>query len=80
MCTDLERVPLLSSQLSVGAWGGQVLLAEFLSHHSVAKWIKLSGKLLGEEIRGIEHSRLCIVKLGLRREKAHWDTIERPYG
>ena len=46
----------------------------------VAKWIKLSGKLLGEEIRGIEHSRLCIVKLGLRREKAHWDTIERPYG
>ena len=51
-----------------------------LSNLSVAEWIKCSGKLPGEEVRKIEQSRLRIVKLGLRREKAHGDTIERPYG
>ena len=80
MCAELERVSLLSCQLSVGARGSRVLLANFLSHHGVAEWIKWSGKLPGEEIRGVERSRLRIVKLGLWREKAHGDTIERPNG
>ena len=47
---------------------------------SVAELIKWSGKLPGEEVRGVERSRLRIVKLGLLREKAHRDTIKRPYG
>ena len=53
---------------------------EFLVASQSVEWIKCSGKLPGEEVRGIERSRLRIVKLGLRREKAHGDTIERPYG
>ena len=34
MCAELERVSLLSIQLSDGARSGRELLANFLSHHS----------------------------------------------
>lgn len=58
LCQIIEKpkheVKLLSCQLSVGALGSRVLLTKFLSHHTVTVWIKWSGKLPGEEIRGVK--------------------------